>query len=272
MRLFVIFQLIINGITALQANRLQPRHVKIVFKDSILDLALSPTQSKIKDVIEPSKKQQNISIGEDFNYKLITEVGDEVDIVDRQELIFGNDGGGSVIGSLRGDLNEVMKKVAKLEENDIKQVEIINQLTTRSLYLKYMYVLRDLNDFKKLEKKNPYISRHSRHSRHTFRKLGKDRNKYAHCLLEDTDSLAVKEYKLQLFKDKWLNMPDKVYNLLLSDYKKDFMNDITNYFLSYYNTTNTNTTAYVTSTGTLEQDVLESTQKWFENWWSLLFI
>lgn len=89
-------------------------------------------------------------------------------------------------GSLRDDIDDLKKRVVEVDEiinkrNEMltqrietngnmqgsvkQQAETINQLITRSMYLKYLHALYDLTSYKKLGKhKNKQISKETRHA------------------------------------------------------------------------------------------------------------
>ena len=158
--------------------------------------------------------------------------------------------------------NEMLKQqnenLDKLEANGENLYDLIDILMTKNLFHNYLHALYDLTNYKKLVKmKSIYISKETRHS---LKKFPYNHYKLFPYLRYD-DSYAVKDYKLQLFKDKWENMPYKVNELFLLFYTNDFMNNITNYLQQSYNSTNTYNCI-------LAQDELDVTNNWTKHYWS----
>ena len=156
-------------------------------------------------------------------------------------------------GSLRDDINELKREVKQLNKkvNKLQRYRRLHnknflKLKTEHSYHKYIYALQALISCKQLVNNKSL----SEETRHALKKL--DHLSYTSPPLMpyicDQDSYLVIDYKLHMFKDKWLNMPEKVYDLFLMYYTEDFMNDITNYFLLSYTSLTNN--PLITSTDT----------------------
>lgn len=146
------------------------------------------------------------------------------DLRDGQERVFAvEEGKEGVIGSIRGDINDLKKSIRLLYED-------LNKLKEGNNYNKLLDALHDVNEIKKLEnceEINPAV----RTILHRFQ-----HNCYSVVYyILDTDSAALKQYKIALLADKWHNMPQGIRNRIARYHGDKLYSEVDKYLQRHKN-------------------------------------
>ena len=228
-------------------------HLRLICQDKICDIPMMPNQRKVGFYYQPAVAKLKEVVGIDTDFTLLSDLDEDTDLRDGQELVFGikEQGRESVFGSLRGDINQLIKKVSVLEEKDVKgkekekqQDDVIVKLSkkisvleekglkgyTLKQFNKVVNGMQDVNDDKQLENCPEIIPA----VQETLKIAKKKRNKVVHFMLR-SDSAALKQYKIAFLADKWHNMPEAIRNKVATYYGDEFYSEIDMYLQRHKN-------------------------------------
>lgn len=200
-------------------------HLRLICQDKICDIPMVPSQRKLGFYYKPAVAKLKEVVGIDTDFRLLSDLDEDADLRDGQELVFGikEQGRESVFGSLRGDINALKKEIDKLKDKNLKEY-------TLKQFNKVVNGVQDVNDDKQLENCPEIIPA----VQETLKIARKKRNKVVHFMLR-SDSAALKQYKIAFLADKWHNMPEAIRNKVATYYGDDFYSEIDKYLQSHKN-------------------------------------
>ena len=190
-----------------RTSQLHVKRIIISIKDKpILNFSPHPTHKNLKDIFDPAKKELNKAVGDKHKLILQPDQDIEADIYEDQNVIFEVEGKPQVISlteklnNMQSQLNEIRDELKKLDAINKRQDKIV-------LFNKYTCALLYTNAELRLEQ-NPSINAEVKDELFNLRQYP-NTNYISHYIYKQDDP-SVKQYKLQILKDKWLSMPKSI--------------------------------------------------------------
>ena len=204
--LLVILFIIIQSYS-ISTSQFHVKRMTISIQDkTILNFSPHPAHKKLKDIIEPAKKE--LHKGDEHNLILHPDHDIEADIFENQNVIFEVEGEPQVIASLtekmnnmQSQINDLVGEVKKLKSTNQKQNARNKKQDMVKSFDMFIQAVQDVNAELRLEQDQ---SIDVKIQRQLFN-LRQDRNVVHYIYKQDHPS--VKQYKLQILKEKWLSMP-----------------------------------------------------------------
>ena len=213
----------------------------ISIQDKTIPFSPSPTHRKLKDVIKPAKFELHKVIGTEHSLVLHPSQDIESAIYEGQTVVFEVEGP-QVIESIMSRLNKVESEISKINAD--------------KSFDKHVYVVQGFKAKDFLEKDQSIPLR----VRRKLFELRQGRNFDAHYI-NDEDTEPLKQYKLQLFRDKWLSMPADIREKFSFRVGSAFYSEISRSLAAYKPGRGNN--------GIAQLSPLEATKadEWVKSWW-----
>ena len=213
----------------------------ISVQDQTIHFSPSPTHRKLKDVIEPAKFELRKVIGAEHNLILLSGQDIESAIHEGQTVVFEVEGP-QVIGSIMSRLNKVESEISNLNAD--------------KSFDKYVYVVQDVNakDFLEKDQSIPW------HVRRKLTELRQGHNLVAHYI-DDKDTASLKQYKLQVFRNRWLSMPADIRKKFSFRFGPAFYREISRSLAAYKPGRGKDGIAQLSPTEATKAD------EWVKSWW-----